>query len=298
MVSVLETLALGWAAEVTGAAALTTQTITSVADIAASVFLLVGVVSSGRAADERHPLGYGRERFFWSLMAAVGIFLGGFGTAAAETVEAIAHPHAAGAYSVGYTVIAVTVVLDTVALLVAIRPLLRAARQRSSSLRRLLWRSTDPAVTTVVLSSGAGVTGGLLAAAGLAGSQLSGRSGPDAAASALIGLVLLATSLVLLHANRELLTGRGLGPLQVAQMRGTVLEQAGVLAVPDLFGVVVGPSSWIVDSDVVFDDSLDVPAIETVIVDAASALRLRWPAIRFVYLNPVAAGRPRDRRQM
>lgn len=56
------------------------------ADVAGSVFLLIGVVSSARPADDRHPLGYGRERFFWSFVAAVGIFIGGFGVAVAETI--------------------------------------------------------------------------------------------------------------------------------------------------------------------------------------------------------------------
>ena len=35
------------------------------------------MLSSVRPPDQSHPLGYGRERFFWSLLAALGIFLGG-----------------------------------------------------------------------------------------------------------------------------------------------------------------------------------------------------------------------------
>lgn len=50
----------------------------------------------------------------------------------------------------------------------------------------------------------------------------------------------------------------------------------------------------IVDGDVVFDDGLDVPAVEAVIVEAAAALRVELPAITFGYLNPVAARRPRQ----
>jgi divalent metal cation (Fe/Co/Zn/Cd) transporter len=53
---------------VTGSPALTTQTATSLADVAGGIFLLIGVISSERAADDRHPLGYGRERFFWSFL--------------------------------------------------------------------------------------------------------------------------------------------------------------------------------------------------------------------------------------
>jgi divalent metal cation (Fe/Co/Zn/Cd) transporter len=158
---------------------------------------------------------------------------------------------------------------------------------------QMLWRGTDPAATTVILTSAAGVIGGLIAAAGLAITQLTQRQAADATASALIGLVLLATSIVLLHTNRELLTGRGLPLADVTRMRQIVLEYDGVLAVPDMFAVVVGPSTVIVDGDVVFRDDLDVPAVEAVILAAASALRAVWPSVAYVYLNPVAAARPR-----
>jgi len=69
----VETLALGAAAWATGSAALRAQTAANAADMAVVAFLLIGVLSGSRPADESHPLGYGRERFFWSLFAALGI---------------------------------------------------------------------------------------------------------------------------------------------------------------------------------------------------------------------------------
>jgi cation diffusion facilitator family transporter len=288
-----ETIALAAAARATGSTALITQTATSLADVAGSVFLLIGVISSYRTADQRHPLGYGRERFFWSLLSAVGVFIGGFGVALAETVHAWLDPRAPGAFLVGYSVIAVIIALDSVGLAAGLRPLLRRAADRRLSTLDLLWRGTDPAATTVVLTNAAGVSGGVLAAGGLAVSQLTASPVADTIAGALIGLVLLATSIVLLHTNRELLTGRGLPLAEITRMRAVVRQQAGVQAVPDLFAIFVGPATLMVDGDVIFDDALDVPAVESAIVTAAAALRHGWPATAYVYLNPVAAPRPR-----
>jgi cation diffusion facilitator family transporter len=292
-VAVAQTAALVVAAGLTGSSAIKTQTATSLADVAGSVFLLIGVITSRREADERHPLGYGRERFFWSFLAAVGVLLGGFGAAAVETVQAALHPEPAGHYLVGYVTLAVIVGLDTVALAAGLRPLRGLAAERGMSSGALLWRGTDPAATTVVLTSAAGVVGGLLALAGLAVTEITGRAAPDTVASALIGVVLLAASIALLHTNRELLTGRGLPADVVAGMRTLVARQTGVVAVADIFAVVVGPGTVIVDGDVVFEDALDVPAVERVIVEAAAALRRNWPAIAYVYLNPVAQARTR-----
>jgi divalent metal cation (Fe/Co/Zn/Cd) transporter len=76
-VAIAQTVALAVAAALTGSAAMKTQTATNLADVAVGLFLLIGVISGDRPADDAHPLGYGRERFFWSFIAAVGIFIGG-----------------------------------------------------------------------------------------------------------------------------------------------------------------------------------------------------------------------------
>jgi Cation efflux family len=71
VVDCAETLGLGVAAGVTGSVALRAQTAVNAADVAVQVFLLIGVLSSARPPDQAHPLGYGRERFFRSLLAAL-----------------------------------------------------------------------------------------------------------------------------------------------------------------------------------------------------------------------------------
>lgn len=57
--------------------------------------------------------------------------------------------------------------------------------------------------------------------------------------------------------------------------------------------IVVGPSTLIVNADIIFDDALDVPQVEAAIVDASTALRANWAAVAYVYLNPVAGVRSR-----
>jgi hypothetical protein len=79
----------------------------------------------------------------------------------------------------------------------------------------------------------------------------------------------------------------------LAEMRRLIAAQPGVLDVPDLFAVVVGPASLIVNDDVTFADDLNVPAVEQVISDSGAALRGRWPAVMYVNLTPVPRAHPR-----
>jgi divalent metal cation (Fe/Co/Zn/Cd) transporter len=278
-VNCAETLGLAAAAAVTGSVALRAQTAASAADVAVLVFLLIGVLRSDRPPDDTHPLGF-------------GIFLGGGVLGLDEAVRSGVHPSAVHSYLIAYLVLATTIALDVFALEIALRPLREQATRRGISLRSYVGRSTDPAPTTVVVGQGCAVIGGVMAAAGLVLNEVTGNPAPDAVASALIGLLLLAASVLLLRTNRDLLSGRGVQPSMLREMSRIIAAQAGVLDVPDLFAIVIGPSSLIVDGDVTFADDLDVPAVEQTILRCVHALRERWPKIRYVYLTPVGKARP------
>jgi cation diffusion facilitator family transporter len=292
VVNCAETLGLAVAAGVTGSVALRAQTAANAADVAVQVFLLIGVLSSVRAPDQSHPLGYGRERFFWSLLAALGIFLGGGVLGLDEAVHAALHPSPIHSYPVAYLVLVTTVVLDAFALEIGLRPVRKQAAARGISLWAHLGRSTDPAPTTVVVGGACSVIGGIIATAGLVLSEVTANPAPDTVASALIGLLLLLTSMLLLRTNRDLLSGRGVSPPMLREMSQLIAEQAGVVDVPDLFAIVIGPSSLVVDGDLIFADNLDLPAVEHTILHCIHVLRKRWPKIKYVYLTPVRKARP------
>ena len=196
-------------------------------------------------------------------------------------------------YPLAYLVLAGTIALDAVALEVALRPLGQRTAGRGISLRIAMQRSTDPAIITVIVGGGCAGIGGLIAAVGLVVSQVTGSAIPDTVATALIGLLLLVASVLLLQTNRELLTGRGVSRPMLSEMRKIIAAQAGVDDVPDLFAVVIWPSSLIVDGDVTFADAMDVPAVEQTIKAAAVAFRERWPSIEYIYLTPVPEARSR-----
>ena len=296
-VNAIETVALGTAAWATGSVALRAQTAANAADLAVIAFLLIGVLSSDRPADESHPLGFGRERVFWSLFAALGIFVGGAGLSLQAAASAALHPSPVDHYAIAYLVLAATVALDAFALVIALRPIRLQAAGRGISLRTQAQRSTDPAAMTVVVGGTCAVVGAVAAATGLVASQVMGNVAPDTVASAFIGLVLLVASVILLRTNRALLLGRGVPLHMLREMRAIVAAQQGVVAVPDLFAVVVGPSSLIVDGDVTFADDLTVPGVEEAIAHSAAALRERWPSINYVYLTPVSQARSRRARR-
>jgi divalent metal cation (Fe/Co/Zn/Cd) transporter len=70
-------LAKGVAAVLTGSPALLAETLHTVADAGNEVLLFVAIRRSRQPADASHPFGYGPERYYWALLAAIGMFVVG-----------------------------------------------------------------------------------------------------------------------------------------------------------------------------------------------------------------------------
>src|SRR4029450_11327190 len=79
---------------VTGSSGMMAEALHSVADTTNQVFLLLGLRFYKRPASTKHPFGYGKERFFWSFIAAIFIFGVGATYAIYEGIQKLAHPHA------------------------------------------------------------------------------------------------------------------------------------------------------------------------------------------------------------
>lgn len=292
---ILETAALAVAAVATGSPALVSQTFAAGSDIAVQVFLAFGVKLSIREPDETHPLGYGRERYFWSLFGAIGVFVSGFAVAVEEALRGAFHPADVSSFTVGYVVLGVTLVLEVVAFVYSLREVRLRARARKRSIAAYLRGTTEPATATELIGNAIGLGGGILATIALGLTQATGSRWPDVIASGLIGIALMAAAIALVQQNRSLLTGRGVHPSVLEGMRHVIAAQAGVVDVQDLFAVVVGPASLVVGGEVTFEDALTVPEVEVALSSAETALKEGWPEVGYVYLTPVAARRRRPR---
>jgi cation diffusion facilitator family transporter len=72
-----------------GSSAMLAEAAHSAADTLNQAFLLTSLRRGERPADPRHPFGYGQERYFWSLLAAFGIFIAGAGFSVFEGLLAL-----------------------------------------------------------------------------------------------------------------------------------------------------------------------------------------------------------------
>jgi cation diffusion facilitator family transporter len=201
-------LAKAVAALLTGSAALFAETLHSLADSGNQLLLLKGLRGSRRRPDAGHPFGYGAELFYWSLLAALGVFVIGGVLSVWEGIQHLLHPGEVQVTLLGVAVLVLGCLLDGTSWLSSVRQLRREARVRGVRFRRHLRSTTDTAVTAVFYEDAAALVGNVIALAGLGLHQLLGSPAPDAVAGIAIGLLLAAIGLRLAARNRALLTNR------------------------------------------------------------------------------------------
>jgi cation diffusion facilitator family transporter len=269
------------AALLTGSAALWAETLHSVADTANEVLLLIGLRRSRRPRDASHPLGYGQERFFWSLLAAIGIFLIGGLLSVGEGIRALLLPEPLESPWLGIGVIVVAMCFEGYSWTVARRQLRSDAARRRRSVSQHLVRSSDPSATTVYLEDSAALVGLTLALVALVLHLLTGQNFWDAIASMLIGVVLAAVSYLLAARSKALLIDESVPDDVMAEVRATFEPAIWIADLSTLDAVYVGPMQILVTAQIVPTAALLAGPADTLLRYAAElrADLLRSPAI-------------------
>jgi cation diffusion facilitator family transporter len=284
-------LSKGIAAALTGSPALLAETLHTLADTGNEVLLWIALRRSRRAPDATHPLGYGPERYYWALLAAIGMFVVGGTLSVWEGARALIHPPELDAFWVGVAVLVIALVLDSVSRTVALRQLRTQAAQRGVTVRELLRESPDPTVVTVYLEDSIDVLGAALALVALVLHRTTGSAVPDALATIVIGLMLGYVAVRLTGRNRQLLSNQAIPERYVVQLRDRLSSTDGVTEVARLEAVYLGPGEVLVAADVRMVPGLTGDEITAVLARIRGDAAREVPVIARLYLTPVPTDR-------
>jgi cation diffusion facilitator family transporter len=261
----------------------------TLADAGNEVFLWVALRRSRRAPDATHPLGYGPERYYWALLAAVGMFVVGGTLSVWEGVNALIDPRPLEAFWVGVAVLIIALVLDSISRVVALRQLRRQAAERGVTVRELLSESPDPTVVTVYLEDSIDVLGAALALVALVLHRTTGSAIPDALATIVIGLMLGYVAVKLTRRNRQLLANQAIPDRYIAQLRDRLSATAGVDGVARLDAIYLGPGEVLVAADVRMNPALTGDDVAMALAQIRGDAARDLPVIARLYLTPVPA---------
>ncbi|MFE9997163.1 cation diffusion facilitator family transporter [Streptomyces avermitilis] len=263
-----------------GSPALLSEAAHSVADSLNEVFLLAALRRSRRPADKRHPFGYGKERFFWSLLAAVGIFVMGGCFSFFQGIEALRSgaEESHSGYVAGLIVLGVALLAEGASLL---RALHQVRGQRGSAAEGL----RDPALRTVVAEDGTAVLGVTLAMIGMALHMVTGQVVWEAAASMGIGALLVYVAYRLGRDARDQLIGQAADPELSGRIRALLEAQPEIDSVESLLTMQLGLHSTLVAARVDLVPGLDSEEVEDVAVRIKRSVAHLIPEADQIFLD-------------
>jgi len=274
----------GVAAAWTGSSSMLSEAVHSLVDTGNEVLLLYGMRQARARADAEHPLGYGRELYFWIFIVAVLIFALGAGVSIIEGIAHVRSPEPIKDPLVNYVVLALAFVFEGGSWWVSLRQF-KAAKGSSGFLEGFR-RSKDPPSFMVLFEDTAALIGILLAAAGTFASSSLDAPVFDGIASIAIGVVLAATAALLARESKSLLIGEQAD----AQLNESLLQlasrQAGVVHANGVMTVQMAPDQVVVNLSLEFADELRAPDIERVVMEIENSVCREHPEIVAVFIKP------------
>ena len=272
------------AATITGSSAMLSEGVHSLVDTINEVLLLYGLRRAEKPADLSHPFGHGRELYFWSFIVSLLVFALGAGVSFYEGIVHLQNPEPMTRPLVNYLVLAGAFVCEMASWGIALREF-RATKGRQGYFDAFR-ASKDPSTFTVLFEDTAALLGLMIAAAGVAASQLLHMPALDGVASLGIGVVLAVASVLLARETKELLIGEAAHP----HLRASLLRIAGadpdILSANGVLTVQMGPSQVMAGLSAEFHDHLDTTRIEECVNRVEAAIRRAHPEVTVLFVKP------------
>ena len=274
----------GVVAFITGSGALLAETLHSTADCGNQLLLLLGVKRARKAPDASHPLGYGRDLYFWSFLVALLLFTGGGVFSIYEGIHKLGHPEPIEKVHLGLGILGFSLLLEGGATLSNVREMNR--RRGATPFFQYLRDSKDSDLIVIFGENAAASLGLVVAIVALSVAYITGDPKWDAIGSIGIGLVLVAVAVFLAAEVQSLLIGEAADPIVEKAAREAVEAHPKVEKLLHLITVQQGPSEALVAIKVSFVKGATIEDVCVAINEFEADLRKRCPEVRWLFVEP------------
>lgn len=274
------------AAAISGSSAMLTEGVHSVVDTSNQGLLLYGKRRAERPPDTLHPLGYGREIYFWSFIVALLIFATGAGVSIYEGIVHLLDPAPIADPLVNYIVLGIALALEGTSWFFAQREFRKTTHGRTwlAAIRR----SKNPPDFIVLLEDSAAIAGIVIAAAGVSLSWATGDSSYDGAASILIGIILAGVAVLLATEAKNLLIGERADPGIERAIMAVAADIAEIRNVSQIVTIQISPDSVFAACRAAFPGCTTAADVALAIGRLEAGVRARWPSVQRFYCKPAS----------
>jgi cation diffusion facilitator family transporter len=275
------------AAAWTGSSAMLSEAVHSFVDIGNQILLLHGMRRSGLRANRDHPIGYGRELYFWSFIVALLVFALGSVVSVYQGIVHILHPQVIHDAIVSYIVLGLAFIFEGTSWVIALQHF--KAIKGHLGYYEAFRASKDPPSFVGLFEDTAALIGILIAACGTLAATRWGLPVLDGVASILIGAVLATTASLLARESKSLLIGERADAklseslLRVAEAASPTSRANGVLTIQ------LAPDQILAALSIEFSDELRIPEVESAVAEIERRIRAAHPQVVTLFIKPQTA---------
>ena len=279
----------------TGSSAMLAEALHSTADTGNELLLLLGLRRSRKPADESHPLGHGRELYFWGLIVAVMLFSTGAGMSIYEGVTGLSHPAEMKNVVWNYAVLGVSFLAEGISWTIAFRKFL-AQKKANESLWQSLRTSKDPSLFLVLGEDTAALAGLLVAFIGVFLGQQFHTHYPDVIASIVIGLILAVVSIYLVYESKSLLIGESADSDLVTHVHELVQNYPAVAKARRPLTMQLSPEEIFLALDVQFKPDLHASELIGIVDELERKIHEQHPEVGHIFIEIERLKEPKSER--
>lgn len=280
LVAASKAVAAAW----TGSSAMLSEAVHSFVDTGNEVLLLYGMRRAVRRSDPEHPLGHGRELYFWSFVVALLVFALGAGVAVYEGIVHAMNPEPISDPLVNYVVLALAFLFEGSSWWISLQQFRTVKGDLSYG--EAFRRSKDPPSFMVLFEDTAALLGIAIAALGTWLSVRLHAPIIDGVASMLIGLVLGGVALLLARESKSLLIGERADRLLTNSILRIAGAEQSIARANGLLTVQLAPDQVLALLSLEFADDLRTPEIEDRVVEIERKIRAAHPEVAMLFVKP------------
>ncbi len=273
------------AAVITGSGAMLAESLHSFADCGNQLLLLMGVHKARKPADAAHPLGYGRNLYFWSFMVALLLFTGGGVFSIYEGIHKFGSPEPVGPILVAVIILGLSIALEGWSTWSNIVELNK--RRGAVPFFQYLRETKDSDLVVIFGENAAAVLGLVLALVAVVIARETGDGRWDAIGSLAIGVVLVGVALFLAVEIKSLLLGEAADPITEQSVRAIVEADPNVVKVLRMMTIQQGPGEVVVALKLQFQPGLKTGGDLCKAINALEGrIEARHPEVKWTFVEP------------
>lgn len=259
------------------------QVLEGISDLIASGLLLIGVSRSSQKENRDHPFGYGREIYFWTLLAGIVMFTVTATLSIYFGWQRFIHPEEIHNINLAFIVLAVTTLTNGYAFYLSLKRLLRN-RNIMGVARIFISSSLIETKTTFILDL-MGMSASILGVFALIFYQITGDFRFDGLGAILIGTTLAILAFILLIGVVDLIVGRSASLETEAKIKTVALNTPQVSKVLGIKTLHMGSERLLVNLDVHLDHNLTTRQIEGLIQKIKKDIKSQIPEVKHIQVE-------------